>query len=307
MTDILRKLLSQVASLRTIHPKKGAFNIRTDGKMLTRGQTENVTITSKTEKAGLNIHVKKNSKNVLIHIPVLLSRENFTDILYNDFYIGDNSDVLMIAGCGIHNTSKCASVHNSFHNFYVGENCHIKYIEKHLGLGNLLSIKEMSPSTMIELGKGSIFEMQTSQIGGITKAIRKISATLQDDARLTINENVLTAGKDVATIKFYVDLVGKNSKADVISHSVARDDSKQSFISLVKGKNVCFGHVECDGILSDNGVISSSPAIVALDPNASLVHEAAIGRISEEQENKLMTLGLTKEQAEKTIIKGFLR
>jgi Fe-S cluster assembly scaffold protein SufB len=306
LDSIERDLLRQISGLHDI-PEAGAFNIRRNGKLLARNKDSEIDIESKKDKDGIDIIIKAGTKNRRVDIPVLLSQDGFKDKVFNDFFVGDNSDVVIVAGCGIHNCGGQLSSHKGIHTFHIGENCHVKYVEKHLGIGDEKSQKILDPQTEVEVGKNSTFEMETTQIGGVTSAERKTKAVVGENASLVITEKIFTQQNEVATTEFFVVLKGENSKTEVLSRSVAKDESKQSFVSNVRGENKCFGHVECDGLLSNKAQISSSPTILALNPDATLIHEAAIGRISQEQENKLMTLGLTKEEAEKTIINGFLK
>lgn len=305
MNEITKDLLEQVANLHDI--PQGAFNIRENGKALARQNTNEIEIISKKDKDGIDIVVQPNTKNKSVHIPVIVSVGGFDDLVYNDFYIGDNSDILIVAGCGIHNTTDQKSSHNGIHTFHIGKNCKVKYIEKHLGIGNNNTDKILNPITNIEVGENSVFEMDTIQLGGVSYSKRDTSAELKNDATLLITEKILTTNKDIAQTNFNVNLSGYNSKVEVVSRSVAKNKSKQSFYSNLIGKNKCFGHVECDGVISESAQITSTPKIVAKNVDAELVHEAAIGKISEEQITKLMTLGLDKESAEQKIIEGFLK
>lgn len=305
MNEITKDLLEQVANLHDI--PQGAFNIRENGKALARQNTNEIEIISKKDKDGIDIVVQPNTKNKSVHIPVIVSVGGFDDLVYNDFYIGDNSDILIVAGCGIHNTTDQKSSHNGIHTFHIGKNCKVKYIEKHLGIGNNNTDKILNPITNIEVGENSVFEMDTIQLGGVSYSKRDTSAELKNNSTLLITEKILTTNKDVAQTNFNVNLSGYNSKVEVVSRSVAKNKSKQSFYSNLIGKNKCFGHVECDGVISENAQITSTPKIVAKNVDAELVHEAAIGKISEEQITKLMTLGLDKESAEQKIIEGFLK
>lgn len=304
MDEITRELLEKTADLHEI--PQGAYNIRKDGKLLSRNCSKDIEIVSKKDKDGIDIIVAPNTKNQSVHIPVIITQGGLDDLVYNDFYIGDNCDVLIVAGCGIHNNTSKNSSHDGIHTFHIGKNARVKYVEKHVGLGQNVGEKNLNPTTKIHMKENSFFEMETVQLGGVNYADRKTDATLQENATLIINEKILTTEMQKAKTKFTVELVGNNSKVEVTSRSVAKDCSYQEFNSNVIGKAKCFGHVECDGILSDNAVINSTPKISAQNVNAMLVHEAAIGKISEEQLTKLMTLGLTQEEAEKQIINGFL-
>ena len=288
-------LLEQISGLHSV-PQAGIFNIRENGKLIARS----------TDKDGIDIIIKKGTKNKSLHIPVLITMGGINDLVYNDFYIEDDCDVLIVAGCGIHNNSKDDSSHNGIHSFHIGKNSKVKYVEKHFAFGKTQAKKTLNPVTNIVLGQNSYLEMETLQLGGVSYADRKTNAELKADAKLIIRENILTEGKEFAKTDFFVNLNGKKSRVEVISRSVAKDNSYQEFNSNLTGNSECFGHVECDGILSGKAQIASTPKIFAKNPEAMLVHEAAIGKISEEQQNKLMSLGLTKEEAEEVIIKGFL-
>lgn len=305
MNKIDKELLAQVADLHKI--PQGTYNIRKNGKSIARNSTKDIEIVPKPDKSGIDIIVKANVVNKSVHIPVILTEGNLNEAVYNDFYIGENSDVTIVAGCGIHNTTCYDSEHDGIHSFYLAKNCKVKYVEKHLGSGNGTGKKILNPQTYIEMQDGSLFEMETIQLEGVSYSNRKTKAKLLNDTKLVIKEKVLTTDTQTAITQFDVDLKGKNSSVEVISRSVAKNKSKQKFLSNIKGKNECFGHVECDGIVLDNAIIESTPKIIAQDVNATLVHEAAIGKIAGEQLTKLMSLGLSQEQAEEQIIKGFLK
>ncbi len=305
MNNIDQNLLEQIADMHTV--PQGTYNIRKNGESIARNSTQDIEIVPKKDKNGIDIIVKPNVKNKSVHIPVIVTAGEFTDVVYNDFYIGENSDVYIVAGCGIHNDTCKSSEHDGIHTFHLAPNCKVKYVEKHLALGEGTGKKILNPITAINMQEGSLFEMETTQLGGVTYSDRKTSAKLADNAKLVIKEKVLTTDKQVALTKFDVELVGKNSSVEVVSRSVAKNKSRQRFLSNITGKNECFGHVECDGILIDNAVIESTPKIVAKNVNATLVHEAAIGKIAGEQMTKLMSLGLSQTEAEALIIKGFLK
>ena len=304
MDAITRELLAQTADLHEI--PQGAYNIRKDGKLLARSSSPAIQIVAKTDKDGIDIKIAPNTKNQSVHIPVIITQGGLNDLVYNDFYIGENCDVLIVAGCGIHNDTAQNSQHDGIHTFHIGKNAKVKYIEKHVGMGQNRGEKNLNPTTRIEMDENSTFTMETVQLGGVNHADRKTTATLHANATLIINEKILTTAKQQATTDFTVELVGDNSKVEVTSRSVAQDNSRQAFNSNVLGKAQCFGHVECDGIISDNAIINSTPQISARNVNATLVHEAAIGKISADQLIKLMTLGLTQAEAEQQIINGFL-
>lgn len=305
MEKIDRELLEQIADLHSV--PEGAYNIRKNGEVLSRNSTSDIEIIPKKNKSGIDIIVKPNVKNKSVHIPVIITMGGLTDLVYNDFYIGENADVTIVAGCGIHNATDINSEHNGIHTFHLEKNSKVLYIEKHLGVGNGSGDKILNPVTKIIMKENSDFVMETTQLGGVSSSVRETRAKLSDNAKLVIKEKILTTESQTAKTKFDVELIGENSSVDVISRSVAKDNSYQNFYSQVKGKNNCFGHVSCDGILVDNARIDSTPKIICENVNATLVHEAAIGKIAGEQLIKLMTLGLTEQQAEDLIIKGFLK
>lgn len=305
LTKIDKELLQQVADIHGV--PQGSFNIRKNGESIGRKSDEEISIVQKKDKSGIDVYVKEGVKNRSVHIPVIITVGNLNDLVYNDFYIGKDAEVLIVAGCGIHNPSNQQSEHDGIHRFHLEENCKVKYIEKHVGVGEGSGEKILNPTTDIFMKKDSQFEMETIQLGGVSYSNRLTHAFLDDNAKLVVKEKIMTSEKQVAKTLFDVELRGKNSSVDVISRSVAKGKSKQKFVSNVKGKNECFGHVECDGIILDNGQIVSVPKIVAQNVNATLVHEAAIGKIAGEQIIKLQTLGLSEEDAQKEIIKGFLK
>lgn len=302
MNNIDKELLKSVADLHST--PLGSFNIRKNGESVGRNSTKEIEIITKKDKSGIDIIVKPGVKNKSVHIPVIITVGNLTDIVYNDFYIGEGADVIIVAGCGIHNPTLDDSRHDGIHTFYLEKNSKVKYIEKHLGTGK--GGKILNPITKIFMKSGSEFEMETLQIGGVTYSKRETQAVLEDNAKLLIKEKILTTEDQEAITSFDVQLKGKNSHVQVVSRSVAKENSKQSFYSNISGEAECFGHVECDGILLDKAQIISVPKIDAKCPEASLVHEAAIGKIAGEQLLKLMSLGLSHEEAENLIIKGYL-
>lgn len=305
MNAIEKELLKQIADLHKI--PEGAFSLRVNGEGKTLSSTSEIEIEKKTDKPGINIYVKPNVKGKSMHIPAIITTGGVNDVVYNDFYIGENAEVTIVAGCGIHNNSSEDSKHNGIHSFHLAKGSNVTYLEKHLALGEGTGEKVLNPVTNIELEENSILTMDTTQVSGVTSSVRKTNAKLGDNAKLVIKEKILTTNSQIATTEFNVDLVGKNSSVDVISRSVAKDNSYQNFYSCINGKNKCFGHVACDGILTDQARIDSTPKIVCENVEATLVHEAAIGKIAGDQLVKLTTLGLTEEEAEDLIIKGFLK
>lgn len=305
MDSIQINLLEQIASLHEI--PEGAYNIRSNGESIGRNSTANIQIEPKLDKPGIKIIIKPGTKNESVHIPVILSQSGLQDMVYNDFYIGENSDVTIIAGCGIHNGGDSASQHDGIHSFFIGKNAKVKYIEKHYGAGDGKGERIMNPTTIIEIENGGSMEMDTVQIKGIDSTKRITKAVLKDNASIVIKEKILTHGRQTAETDFEVNLNGENSSANVISRSVAKDMSHQLFKSKVNGNNKCAGHTECDAIIMDNASVSAVPEITANHIESSLIHEAAIGKIAGEQIIKLMTLGLTEKEAETQIINGFLK
>lgn len=285
----------------------GAFNIRANGQLANRRVTENIDIKTKTDNPGIDIIIKPGTVNESVHIPVIISETGLTDLVYNDFYIGENSDVTIIAGCGIHNCGEKESRHDGIHTFYVGKNAKVKYIEKHYGEGDGNGENVMNPTTIVNIEDGGYMEMETAQIKGIDSTKRVTRATLAASAALVIYEKIMTHGSQTAETDFSVDLNGEDSGANVISRSVAKGNSRQKFVSMINGNNRCSGHTECDAIIMENGKVSALPELTANHIDASLIHEAAIGKIAGDQLIKLMTLGLTEQEAEEQIINGFLK
>lgn len=303
--DIDKDLLQEIDDLHSL--EEGTYNIRKNGESISRKSDKDIEIISKTDKDGLDIIVNKNVINKVCHIPVILTKLNVKENVYNDFWIGDNSDVTIVAGCGIDCSGTGESEHNGIHIFHLGKNSRVKYIEKHIATGDNVAKKNISPITKIFMDNNSYFEIETTQLGGVDFSNKKTYASLKENAKLIVKEKLLTTNSQEVQTKFYINLNGKNSSVDVISRSVAKNNSKQYFFSSIKGNNECFGHVECDGIILDNAKVISTPKIIANNIDASLVHEAAIGKIAGEQIVKLMSLGLTQEEAQDVIIKGFLK
>lgn len=304
--DIIQKeLLAQVADLHEV--PEGAYNIRANGESVSRNTTANIDIVTKTDVSGIDIFIKPGTKKESIHIPVVLSQAGIRETVYNDFYIGEDCDITIIAGCGIHNCGNQDSEHSGIHTFYVGENAKVRYVEKHYGAGDGTGGKIMNPTTVIEIAEGGSLEMETTQIKGIDSTKRVTTAKLAADASLVINEKLMTHGTQVAETEFTVDMNGENCSANVVSRSVAKEKSVQKFVSTINGNNVCTGHTECDAIIMDDASVSAIPQLTANCVDASLIHEAAIGKIAGDQLVKLMTLGLTEQEAEEQIVNGFLK
>ena len=303
--EIDNRLLSEISNLEDI--KKGAYNIRKNGKGIERKVTENVNIVTKKDVSGIDIIVKENTKFEFIHIPVIITESGLTDVVYNDFYIGKNANVIIVAGCGIHNDHHKDSTHNGIHRFFLEEGARVRYIEKHYGEGIGDGKRILNPVTEATLKDGSSLEMETVQIKGVDSTVRTTKCILEKDTNLVITEKIMTHGNQTAKTTFDVSLNGENSSTHVTSRSVATENSKQEFISNVYGNTKCFAHVECDAIIKDNACVKATPEITANNVEANLIHEAAIGKIAGEQMIKLMTLGLSEKEAEEEIIKGFLK
>ena len=304
MNNIESGLLKEVAGSDTF---EGAYNIRKDGQGVERKVTENINIVTKKDKSGIDIYVKENTKNEFVHIPVIITQSGLTDVVYNDFYIGKNAKVFIIAGCGIHNDHHKDSTHNGIHRFFLEEGAYVKYVEKHYGEGDGDGKRILSPVTEVYLKDGSVLEMDSVQIKGVDSTDRVTKGELGANTNLIVTEKIMTHGNQYAKTTFDVTLNGENSSTHVTSRSVAVDNSKQKFISKVYGNSKCFAHVECDAIIKDNASVSATPEVNANNVDANLIHEAAIGKIAGEQLIKLMTLGLTEKEAEEEIIKGFLK
>ena len=305
MDAIEKKLLEEVADLHGI--PEGAYNIRADGKLAGRNTTAHINIVTKEDKPGIDIYIAPGTKNESVHIPVIISQTGLKDMVYNDFYVGEDCDVTIVAGCGIHNCGTQESRHDGIHSFFVGKNARVRYIEKHYGEGDGMGENIMNPTTMVEMDEGSYMEMETTQIKGVDSTVRTTKATLGPRSTLIIKEKVMTHGKQLAKSDFTVDLNGEDCHTNVISRSVAREDSKQVFLARINGNAKCHGHSECDAIIMDNGVVAAIPEVTANCVDAELIHEAAIGKIAGEQLIKLMTLGLTEKEAEEQIVNGFLK
>lgn len=304
--DLIQKdVLEKIAGIHEV--PEGAYNIRANGKLDSRNITANIDIVTKEDKPGIDIIIKPNTINESVHIPVIISESGLTDLVYNDFYVGEGADVTIVAGCGIHNCGDQTSQHDGIHTFHIAKNAKVKYIENHYGEGDGKGGNIMNPTTVVNMDENSYMEMETAQIKGIDSTIRTTKADLRDGATLVIHEKIMTHGSQIAKTNFSVSLDGENSSTHVVSRSVAKGNSLQVFSSNMVGKNKCNGHTECDAIIMDNARVTAMPEITAANVDASLIHEAAIGKIAGEQLIKLMTLGLTEKEAEEQIINGFLK
>lgn len=305
MDSIQMSLLKEVAELDAL--PVGAYNIRANGESAARNTTANIDIVTKTDKPGIDIIVKPGTKNESIHIPVVLSKAGLKEFVYNDFIIGEDCDVVIVAGCGIHNCGGEDSQHDGIHSFHIAKNAKVRYIEKHYGEGEGRGKRLMNPTTKVYLEEGASMEMEATQISGIDDTLRKTTAVLEAKSSLVIHEKVMTTGTQNAVSDFTADLNGEGCSCNLISRTVAKDQSKQHFISVLNGNTACAGHSECDSIIMDQAKVLASPQLTASCTDASLIHEAAIGKIAGEQLMKLMTLGLSEAEAEEQIINGFLK
>lgn len=304
MNKITEKLLHLVSDWNGSF--KGAFNIREDGDCAGRQSSQNIKIESKTDKPGLNIRIMSESKGETVYIPACVTHGDIDDLVYNDFFVGEHADVTIVAGCGVHTETDSMVRHNGIHRFFLEQGSHVKYIEKHIGIGSGIGVKSIDPVTQAYLKEDSVLEMDTTQISGVDRTKRKTNAALETGARLMIKERILTEKEQTAETEFQVELNGENSGADIVSRSVARDSSHQFYISTIIGNAACTGHSECDAIIDGKATVDAAPKLCAHSSDASLIHEAAIGKIAGEQILKLRTLGLTEQEAEARIIEGFL-
>lgn len=303
--EIQKRILEEVADLHEV--PIGAYNIRANSKMAARNTTANIDIVSKEDGSGIDIKIKPGTKNESVHIPVVISKTGIKEVVYNDFFIGEDSDVVIVAGCGIHNCGNQDSQHDGVHRFYVGKNAHVKYVEKHYGEGDGTGKRILNSGTEVYMEEGSSMEMEMVQIKGVDSTVRDTKAELAAGASLVVRERLMTHGDQSAVSIYKVQLNGEGSSADVVSRSVARDNSYQKFDAKIDGNAACSGHSECDAIIMDNAKILAVPQLQANNIDAALIHEAAIGKIAGEQLTKLMTLGLTETEAEEQIINGFLK
>ena len=305
MDAIQKRILMEVAGLEST--PHGAYNIRANGQSAARSVTANIDIVTKEDGSGIDIYIKPGTVNESVHIPVVLSESGLKEVVYNDFHIGENCDVVIVAGCGIHNCGNQDSEHDGIHRFFVGENAKIKYVEKHYGEGEGTGKRILNPVTEVTMAANSSMEMEMVQIKGVDSTDRVTRADLAEGASLVVRERLMTHGDQVAISSYFVNLNGEGASTDVVSRSVARDNSYQKFDSKITGNAACSGHTECDAIIMDQAKILAIPQLEANHIDSALIHEAAIGKIAGEQIIKLMTLGLTEAEAEEQIINGFLK
>ena len=305
LSEIQKQLLAEIADLHKV--PEGAYNIRANGEAAGRNSTANIEITGKTDKSGIDIRIKPGTRNESVHIPVVLSESGLKEVVYNDFFVGDDCDVVIVAGCGISNCGDQDSAHDGVHRFFIGKNARVRYVEKHYGEGTGRGKRIMNPKTEVNIGEGSSVEMEMVQIKGVDDTVRDTVARLDKGARLVVHERLLTHGSQRAESGYTIELNGEDASADVVSRSVAREESRQIYRSRIVGNALCSGHTECDAIIMDRAQVLAVPELEANSVDAALIHEAAIGKIAGDQIIKLMTLGLTESEAEEQIINGFLR
>ena len=306
LNEIQQRILQEVAELAAV-PTQGAVNIRTDGQKSFRRDSEHIHISSKADKDGIDIRIAPGTKAEHVYIPVVVTQSGRHDMVYNDFFVGEGADVRIVAGCGIHNCGDCDSEHDGIHTFYVGKNAKVTYVEKHYGEGEGSGKRILNPQTILYLEEGASVTLETVQIRGVDDTKRYTRAVVGENAEIVIQEKLLTHGSQKAESEMDVYLNGAGSKTRVISRSVAQDQSVQIFYPRVEGNAPCFGHVSCDAIIMGEARVRAIPEITCNHVDAGLIHEAAIGKIAGEQILKLMTLGLTAEEAEEKILEGFLR
>lgn len=302
--SMLENLLKTIADITG--ETDGAFNLRKDGIGVIRHSTENIEIKSKEDKPGIDIIVKPNTKGEKVHIPVVITETGVNDLVYNDFFIGEGAEVDIVAGCGIHNCGSATSEHDGIHTFYIGKGAKVTYVEKHYGEGEGTGDRILNPTTIVNMEEGSYCEMEMTQIEGVTSTVRETEANLGKDAKLVVTEKLMTHDKQHATSNIVANLNGKGSVLQIVSRSVAKNESTQSFHPIAVGNEKCRAHIQCDSIIMDNAKVASIPEIQANHTDAAIIHEAAIGRINNEQLLKLETFGLDEEQAEAVIVEAFL-
>ena len=305
INDVTKNLLKMVSDYKG-EGFKGAYSLRQDGKCVDSMSSKNVQITSKTDQPGIVVHVAPGTKGETVYIPSCVTQGGIDDVVYNDFYVGEDCDITIKSGCGVHTDDDTLAKHNGIHRFFLAPRAHVQYEEKHMGTGLGTGTRSINPVSEIHLEEDAFLEINATQISGVDKAYRKTTAQLAAGAKLTVHERLFTEGKQVTKTNFKVELNGDGSSADIVSRSVARDESYQTMDSVIIGNAACTGHSECDSIIGEKAIVDASPRLFARNPDASLIHEAAIGKIAGEQIMKLRTLGLTEEQAENEIIQGFL-
>lgn len=305
MEKMEKDLLHTIADITGFMPGS-AFNLRRNGQGVERHSTEHIKIQAKTDKPGIDIIIAPHTIGEQVHIPVILTDSGVQDLVYNDFYIGEGASVEIIAGCGIHNDGCETSQHDGIHVFHIGKHASVTYVEKHYGEGDGSGKRILNPQTIIHMEEGSYAQMDMSQIKGVDSTKRNTEAFIGANAKLVINEKLMTHGHQQAYSDVSISLDGKDSVVQIVSRSVGKDDSIQVFHPIAIGNNKSRAHIQCDSIIMDHAKISSIPEIAANHVDAEIVHEAAIGKINSDQLIKLQTFGLSSDEAEKVIVDGFL-
>ena len=158
LNKIDEELLAQIADLHGM--PRGAFNIRKDGQLVERSSSANIDIEAFTDKQGIKITVAPGTKGETVHIPVIMTKTGITDVVYNDFHIGEGADVTIVAGCGIHNSGDEATEHDGIHSFWLGKGSRVRYVEKHYGEGEGTGERILNPTTNVYMGEDSFCEMK---------------------------------------------------------------------------------------------------------------------------------------------------
>lgn len=287
--------------------QEGAYNLRYNGQALCHGDSEHIKIKRKEDRPGIDVYISGEARGEQVHIPVVIAKSGVTDIVYNDFYIEEGAEVVIVAGCGIHNSGCNEARHDGIHAFHVGKNAKVVYEEKHYGEGEGTGRNILNPVTRIDLEEGAVFTLDTAQIRGVDSTERKTDVDMGPGSRLVVMEKLMTHGSQSAVSNMEVRMNGSGSSAQIVSRSVAKETSRQTFHPNAVGNALCKAHIQCDSIIMDEAQVCSIPEIDARNVDAQIVHEAAIGRINTEQLLKLRSFGMTEEEAEAVIIENFLR
>ncbi|MGN1095717.1 MAG: SufD family Fe-S cluster assembly protein, partial [Eubacteriales bacterium] len=215
---------------------KGAYNIRENGMCAGRQSTENIKIEAKEDAPGLVVRVAPGTRGETAYIPACVTEGGIDDLVYNDFYIGENADVIIVAGCGVHSDGEGEAKHNGIHRFFIGKGAKVLYKEKHIGTGGGKGAKRINPVTDAYLEEGASLTMDTIQLSGVDTTKRKTSATLASNAKIVVRERLLTDGHESADTDFEITLDGDGAGADIVSRSVAKGESVQKYYSRITGK-----------------------------------------------------------------------
>lgn len=287
--------------------QEGAYNLRYNGYALCHGDSEHIKIKKREDgNSGINVYISGQTQGEEVHIPVVLSTSGMKDVVYNDFYVEEGARVTIVAGCGIHNAGCNESRHDGIHTFHVGRGAEVTYTEKHYGEGEGTGARVLNPVTKVILEENAIFTLDTAQIKGVDSTVRETEVEMGAGARLFVTERLMTHDKQTAVSNMDVCLNGEGSSAQIVSRSVAKGESVQTFHPRAIGNAGCHAHIQCDSIIMEKARVSSIPEINANHIDAAIIHEAAIGRINSDQIMKLRTLGLSQEEAESVIVEAFL-